>query len=310
MKVSIAMTAYNGEKYIIQQLESIVHQTYNIDEIIISDDCSKDNSVLLLKKYIANNKLSNKCMIIENEFNKGFINNFFSCIEKSTGDIIFMADQDDIWLPNKVEKMVKIFENDEDISAVVCKENIIDENNNFIKLRKKRKFQVKKISIEEEVKKCYGAGHLLAIRKKLYEENIDIIKKEKLTFDIPFGMISSAKNGLYQVDEALVNRRIHKNNTSGSKTNKNLLKKERYILGRESRLKYFLFLEKYFIDSFEKNKKNEFKEFIDISKNSLNDLKKGKVKELFKELFSNNIFINKKFSIANIYVVIRNKKWI
>lgn len=110
MKLSVAMATYNGADYIEEQLESVLKQTRALDEVIICDDCSKDNTVAIVEEFIRKNNLHNKWAIEVNEKNLGFGSNFFKAIMKTTGDIIFFCDQDDIWSLNRVEAMTKLME--------------------------------------------------------------------------------------------------------------------------------------------------------------------------------------------------------
>ena len=93
-KISVAMTTYNGEKYIEKQLESLRLQTRKIDEVIICDDRSKDNTEKVVTDYINKYNLTGWKFIV-NEKNLGFIENFKKSMRLTTGDYIFLADQDD-----------------------------------------------------------------------------------------------------------------------------------------------------------------------------------------------------------------------
>ena len=106
MKVSLVMAVYNGEKYLIEQLDSIRKQTYPIDEVILIDDVSTDNSYELIHQYIDGYKLVN-WKLIKNENNLGYRKNFKKGLEIVDGDIIFLSDQDDRWHLNKIEVMVE-----------------------------------------------------------------------------------------------------------------------------------------------------------------------------------------------------------
>lgn len=105
MKVSLVMAVYNGEKYLIEQLDSIRKQTYPIDEVILIDDVSTDNSYELIHQYIDGYKLINwkliKMKIIQD------IVRTLKGLEIVDGDIIFLSDQDDRWHLNKIEVMVE-----------------------------------------------------------------------------------------------------------------------------------------------------------------------------------------------------------
>lgn len=98
--ISIAMTTYNGEKYLEKQIDSILSQTYQDFELIICDDSSKDGTLEILKKYA---KKDTRIKFYINKTNLGFLKNFEKCINLCTGDYIAFSDQDDIWLPEKLQ---------------------------------------------------------------------------------------------------------------------------------------------------------------------------------------------------------------
>lgn len=140
MKVSVAISTYNGEKYIIEQLDSLRLQTRTIDEVIIIDDCSSDHTVKLIKKYIQKNNLVS-WKIYVNEENVGWKINFFNAINMSSGDIVFPCDQDDIWHKDKIEKMASIIENNDSIMVLEARphkffddEEKLSEKNIHVKL--------------------------------------------------------------------------------------------------------------------------------------------------------------------------------
>jgi glycosyltransferase involved in cell wall biosynthesis len=100
--VSVVMGTYNGGKYLREQLESIYGQTYKKIEVIVSDDCSTDNTVEILKEFSRDHGL--KCYI--NEKNLGLVKNFEKVLSLAKGDYIALADQDDIWYPGKIELLL------------------------------------------------------------------------------------------------------------------------------------------------------------------------------------------------------------
>lgn len=102
MKISVAMAAYNGESFIMEQLASILNQLGEDDEVIVSVDPCKDNTMNVLT---ALSSLDSRVKPIEGE-GKGLIKNFENAINHCTGDIIFLADQDDVWAEDKVETIV------------------------------------------------------------------------------------------------------------------------------------------------------------------------------------------------------------
>ena len=100
-KISIAMATCNGGKYLREQLDSIYAQTRVPDEVVVSDDCSGDDTVRILEEY----RRSHGLRYSVNETRLGVNGNFGNAIRNCTGDFIALSDQDDVWLESKVEKL-------------------------------------------------------------------------------------------------------------------------------------------------------------------------------------------------------------
>lgn len=137
--ISLVMSTYNGSKYLIEQLESIRLQTRVIDEVIISDDCSTDDTFQILKDYVEKYNLLN-WNVIKNEENKGWRRNFQELIKMTNGDIVFPCDQDDIWELDKVSNMTRIMEQNPNIKLLASNYTpFYEKNAQTIKLRKDEK---------------------------------------------------------------------------------------------------------------------------------------------------------------------------
>lgn len=106
VKISIAMATFNGEKYIWDQLMSIHNQTLKPNEIIVSDDCSTDNTVAVIKRFQEFTDI--RICLHRNNSNLGVRKNFERSFLKTTGDFIFPCDQDDVWFEQKIEKMIAL----------------------------------------------------------------------------------------------------------------------------------------------------------------------------------------------------------
>jgi len=145
MKVSVVLAVYNGEQFLVHQLNSIKNQTRQVHEVIICDDASTDRSVMIIEDYIDQYSLNN-WKITRNEENIGWIQNFHSLFGISTGDIIFPADQDDIWLDDKVEIMASVMERDPKVLVLGGNQILVDSDN------KKKKIELLKW-VKEKVKK-------------------------------------------------------------------------------------------------------------------------------------------------------------
>ena len=119
MKSSLVLTTYNGGQFIIDQLESIYNQTSHLDEVLIFDDGSTDNTAELIERFIKDNNLSDWQFIV-NKTNKGWRRNFMEGLLVANGDIVFLADQDDIWMSEKIELMSRAMEENDNIQLLVC----------------------------------------------------------------------------------------------------------------------------------------------------------------------------------------------
>ena len=108
MTSAVALTTYNGEKYIIEQLRSILDQDEAADEVIICDDGSTDQTITLIRKFILANHLERRWKLILNEHNLGYGNNFHKAMNLCNTDFIFLCDQDDVWRKNKISVMKSI----------------------------------------------------------------------------------------------------------------------------------------------------------------------------------------------------------
>lgn len=123
--VSVALCTYNGARYLRQQLDSLARQTYPQLEFIVVDDNSSDGTGLILAEYAQ--KLALR--IYRNESNLGYIKNFERAISLCTGTFIAPCDQDDIWLPEKIERLVTACQ---DNLLVYCDAALIDREGNLL----------------------------------------------------------------------------------------------------------------------------------------------------------------------------------
>lgn len=119
-KVSAVLATYNGERFIIEQLESLRNQTIQIDEVLLSDDASTDRTVELIKEYIKKYSLEDNWRISVNNPNKGYVRNFIETIKEASGKYIFLCDQDDIWVNTKVEIMTKTMRQNQEINVLLA----------------------------------------------------------------------------------------------------------------------------------------------------------------------------------------------
>jgi glycosyltransferase involved in cell wall biosynthesis len=130
MKISIALCTYNGEEFLSAQLESFLSQTRLPDELIVCDDCSNDKTIEILENFSANSPF--EVRIFRNENNLGSTKNFEKAISLCTGEICFLSDQDDVWMPEKIALFETHFIENKDVGMIFSDAEIVDENLNHL----------------------------------------------------------------------------------------------------------------------------------------------------------------------------------
>ena len=214
-KISVAMTTYNGEKFIVEQLDSIRTQTRVPDEVIICDDKSQDNTVQLVKTYIRDYGLTN-WQIIVNDINLGWKKNFFEAVKRITGDIVFFADQDDIWLPEKIETMSKLmFENN--MGAIYASKTFINDEGILKPERMETLFfshKLRQIPLTESFYTIKTLGCCMCVSRTIIDAYIDLGFYEG-GHDSQCGRLALFLSTLWYLDEPIIKYRVHGNNTSG-----------------------------------------------------------------------------------------------
>lgn len=126
MKLSVAMCTYNGVRFLERQLESIAAQTVTPNELIVVDDASSDSTVELLHAFAKT--ASFPVAVHVNQANRGSTASFESAVRFCTGDIIVLCDQDDVWLPNKLEVISAAFETGPDVAYVFSDAELVNED--------------------------------------------------------------------------------------------------------------------------------------------------------------------------------------
>lgn len=129
--VSIVLTNFNKEKFVLEQLNSIISQTYQYWELIIADDCSTDGSKNIIRRFIENNR-DKKIVFLENEENLGVAKNFERGLGYTTGEYVAVCDADDVWLSNKLEKELQFLKKG-NYGMVYSDLTVVDENLRVIK---------------------------------------------------------------------------------------------------------------------------------------------------------------------------------
>ena len=221
LSISVAIAVYNGEKYITEQLESILCQLEENDEIVISYNESIDNTFFILMQFV---KRDSRIKVFKCD-EKGIISNFENAIAHSTGDIICLSDQDDVWMSDKRKTIVDKFKDDE-VVALLHDCDYYDSKFNVI-IRSAYDRGVKNGTLYNILKNSYQ-GSCMAFRSCL--KNVILpIPRNIAMHDQWIGIISNLKGTLLIVNNKLIKYRRHDDVMSPDDERLPILKKIRFI---------------------------------------------------------------------------------
>ncbi len=205
--VSVIMPAYNGEKYINEAIESIINQTYQDWELIIVDDCSLDETVSIVKRYLSDNRIK----LYQNENNQGIAASRNKAIQKSNGKYIAIQDDDDISFPERLKEEVRFLDEYEDIDAVAGHWLKVDETgNNILSLfsaYKNPRFVKAHLLLQD----CIGNGSAM-FRKDIIQKHSVLYRDNMLGMEDYCFWIEFSKCGtISAIDRIVYKQRVHTN---------------------------------------------------------------------------------------------------
>jgi glycosyltransferase involved in cell wall biosynthesis len=225
MSISVAIIAYNSCEYIKNQIDSILEQTQKVDEIVIFEDASTDNTKQILEAY--KSKHPDLFIIHYNSQNIGIYKNIEKAIKSCTGDIIILADQDDYWYTNKVETILNWFNSNPNMNGVFTNGTIMNSEgiiNKDYSLWDVIGFPYKSIKNSNDLKLYINTvenavtGAALAFRNNLPFLNYPFPTIKNLVHDRWIAMNLAEKNSLGILDEKIIRYRIHSKQAIGGKT--------------------------------------------------------------------------------------------
>lgn len=277
MKTSVAMCTYNGEKYISEQLESILNQTVTVDEIIICDDGSNDKTIAILEQFKL--QYPKKIYLYKNPVNLGSNKNFEKAISICSGDYIFLSDQDDLWKEDKVKKIISIFNDNPFLEGVFSNGDLIDGNGTKIS---KKTLWDNILFLENYIDKTINLYSYITNIRNMVTGATLCIKKESTEFVFPFpdakamyhdewiALILSHRATLSYSKEHLISYRIHDSQQIGTIKPSSVLRNQdviKNILDPSHKVKFktlFNIYKSYFrnYDKFLKLKKTQINECV------------------------------------------------
>lgn len=208
--ISVCIPTYNSSQYISECIDSVVNQSFKNIEIIVSDNCSSDNTVEIVeKKNIKNLK------VIRNEENIGMAKNFNLACNEASGKYIKLLPSDDIISPNSIEKSLKFIDNHDEISLIASSKKIINQSSKTI-IKKMSTFSEGVHEGRDVIWEILNSG-----RNPLGEPTVTLFKKEdfidvggfnekyEFTLDIDLWIRLLEKGNLYFIEEPLGSFRVH-----------------------------------------------------------------------------------------------------
>lgn len=218
MKTSVVLASYNGEKYILEQLESIKNQTISVDEVLIVDDQSTDSTQCICEDFIRKNNLKNWRVEV-NSKNLKTIRSFLEAFKRVSGDIIFMSDQDDIWLNNRVETFLNTFKETPDALSIA---STFSRFNDSIELSPKTKHPffkkdgLIKIRLSDFCQFYYYLGMSVAFKKELFDRIHINFENNNISHDMLINYYATIYGNFYYLDKVLTKRRSYPDSVSNS----------------------------------------------------------------------------------------------
>lgn len=214
---SVALCTYNGERYIAEQINSILTQTIPPKEIIISDDGSMDQTLKIANSLLRHSPVEYK--IIKNTGNQGVTGNFCNAISRCSENIIFTSDQDDVWVNNKAEIILKIFENNNKALLVFSNGELVDQNLKPLNCDMWKSVKINTEMLERDtwfeymLNRCFVTGAAMAFKRELFSENEKI--PSSWLHDGWLAWKAVAKEGLVPCQDKLILYRQHGDNVVG-----------------------------------------------------------------------------------------------
>lgn len=224
MKVSICLATFNGELFISEQINSILQQIGKDDEVIVSDDGSTDKTLEVIK-----NIGDSRIKVFNNHGEHGYTPNFENALKQVSGDIIFLSDQDDVWLPDKYSLVLETLKT---YDLVVTNSFVTDENLNIIN---DSFFSIYKSGpgiLKNLISNSYY-GSCMAFNKKILNASLPFPRNREIGFDLWLGMTAEIVGKVKFIDKPLLLYRRHNETvTQIGKSGRSLYRKlyKRYVI--------------------------------------------------------------------------------
>jgi len=213
-RTSVCMAAYNGSQFVEAQLQSILSQLRPGDEVVIVDDGSKDDTVRRIEQLG-----DSRIRLLRHERNAGVLTTFEDALRSATGEILFLADDDDVWAPAKVRRFMEVFANKPDVEVVSSRVRMIDENDRPLpdsRINREGRFTT---GFWRNLYRNHYQGSAMAIRASLLGRVLPFPAQESFLHDAWIGTRNDLLGGkAVFIDEDLLFYRRHTKNASRTKS--------------------------------------------------------------------------------------------
>lgn len=278
-KIDILMATYNGQKYLVEQLDSIINQTYHNWNLLIRDDNSTDKTLEIIQNY---HKKDKRIKILkDNKGNLGIVRNFEELLKSSESEFIMFSDQDDIWVENKLDMYLKMIEKIKNKGFMIHSDAILFDKNksNILKDTFISKKAINR-GLENVFFNYFVQGATILISKEI-KNFILPFPKEVYLHDRYIHLISELFFERIFVNKALIYYRQHGDNQIGAKNTVRELLSKRYFDERDRQLIKVIYNKYGSLLTEDKRKLiEEYFKITDIEKNRFNrflNLKKSKI---------------------------------
>lgn len=222
--ISVILAAYHGEMLIGEQLRSLFHQTCPPAEILIGDDSGDEKTAEAVRRVLPESPCPIR--IFRNDPRKGCTANFSFLAENAAGDFIFFCDQDDIWLPGKIERMMQEFETEPETQVVFCCSRFVDQDLNdlgystadILNVTPEAEIKInREKDLRDFIRNPMMYGHNIAVRKE-FSRCFLPIPARVTSYDLYLNYVSAAANQIRCVREDLTLFRRHDRNLSSQQS--------------------------------------------------------------------------------------------
>lgn len=209
MNVSVGMATYNGAKYLREQLDSVLCQLSATDELVVSDDGSKDKTLEIIWEY---QRQYPNIKLVEGP-HKGVAGNFTNAIKHSSGDLIFICDQDDLWSPKKVSTVKKVFEKHPQINVVMHDASFCGADGEAIDQADVFELRKAKHGVLRNLLYSTYFGCCTAVRREYMMQLLPL--PDYALYDQYIGLCAESDHCSYFLRKPLIKHREHGDNWSG-----------------------------------------------------------------------------------------------